>query len=147
MVFPHGLSSLATSGWPNFFQGTSGLQRSVCQVREPAGVCIDFSNLVSQVKTVTKAHSDSRGGDRLHLLMRGAPKNLRMCFQTTTGLHRPLAESLGQNNESFIKPQIGSLWVPFCCGRRILRCLSAPALEVDCLSGLAAARHLLSLEP
>lgn len=82
----------------------------------------------------------------LHLLMRGAPKNLQMCFKTTTGILRPLAESLGQNNESFPKPQIGSLWFLFCCGGRILSCLRPPALELDCLPGLASALTL-SLEP
>lgn len=139
MVFPHDLSSLATFRWPNFFQGSSGFQRSVFQVRESVGICIDFPNVASKVKTVTTAHSVSRGGDRLHLLMRGTPKNLRICFQTTTGFHRHLAKSLGQNNESFSKPQTGSLWVPFCSGRRILSYLSVPALEQDCLPGLASA--------
>lgn len=116
------------------------------QVRHPNGICIFFSNLVSEIKTVTKVHSGWTGGDRLHLLMRGAPKNLQICFKTSTGFHRPLAESLGQNSESFTKPQISSLWFLFCCGRRILPCLRAPALELECLPGLASAHTLTKLE-
>lgn len=100
-----------------------------CVPREkPGGICTVFSNLASQVNTVTKAHSVSRGGDRPHLLMRGAPENLQMCFQTNTGFHRPLAESLGQDNESFTNPQIGSLWVPLCRGGRVLSKNGLPGL-------------------
>lgn len=97
---------------------------------KPGGIYTVFSSRASQVSTVTKARPVSRGGDRPHLVMRGALKNLQMCFQTSTGFHRPLAESLGQNNESFTKPQIGSLWVPFCRGGRVL--------SKNCLPGLAS---------
>lgn len=75
----HVLSSMAASGWPNFFQVTSGLQRSVSQLREPGGICIVFSNLVSGVQTITKAHSGSRGGDRLHLWMKQDSADERIC--------------------------------------------------------------------